>query len=125
MSPREGRVLVVDDEPQVAAMLNDALTSRGYTVQVAETGVDALRLVPEFCPDVVLLDLALPGIRGEIVLDRLHAADAGLPIVMLTGNQDLELARQTLVRGAFDYIAKPFPLTRLYKTLDAALAPRQ
>ena len=53
MPPRERRVLVVDDEPQVGAMLNDALTIRGYTVQVAETGPDALRLVPEFRPDVV------------------------------------------------------------------------
>ena len=125
MPPREGRVLVVDDEPQVGAMLTEALTVRGYTVQVAETGPDALRLVPEFRPDVVLLDLTLPGIRGEIVLDRLHATDAGLPIVMVTGNLDLDMARRTLVRGAFDYIAKPFELAQLYKTVEAALATRQ
>jgi DNA-binding response OmpR family regulator len=119
-----GRVLVVDDEPQVAAMLNDVLTTLGYAVQVAETGADALCAVPEFKPDVVLLDMALPGIPGEIVLDRLHTADARLPVVMLTGNQDPELARYVLARGAFDYVAKPFSLVRLREVLEAAFAYR-
>jgi CheY-like chemotaxis protein len=57
-------------------MLNNVLTTLGYVVLVAETGADALRIVPGFRPDVVLLDMSLPGIPGEIVLDCLHAADA-------------------------------------------------
>jgi DNA-binding NtrC family response regulator len=118
------RVLVVDDEPQVAAMLNDAVTTLGHAVHVAATGADALVAAPEFKPDVVLLDLALPGIRGEVVLDRLHAADPQLPVIMLTGNQDLDLARDVLKRGAFDYIAKPFSLVRLREALEAALTAR-
>jgi DNA-binding response OmpR family regulator len=118
------RVLVVEDEPQVAAMLNDVLTTLGYAVQLAETGADALQAVPEFKPDVVLLDMALPGIPGEIVLDRLHTSDAHLPVIMLTGNQDPELARYVLERGAFDYIAKPFSLVRLREVLEAALVFR-
>jgi DNA-binding response OmpR family regulator len=124
MSSSRRRVLVVDDEPQIAAMLNHVLTTLGYVVLVAETGADALRIVPGFCPDVVLLDMALPGIPGEIVLDCLHAADARLPVVMLTGNQDPELTRYVLARGAFDYIAKPFSLARLREVLEAALVYR-
>src|SRR5262245_50060528 len=116
------RVLVVDDEPQIAAMLNDVLTTLGYAVQVAGTGPDALRAVPEFWPDVVLLDMALPGIPGELVLDCLHASDAHLPIIMMTGNSDPELARTVVARGAFDCIAKPFNLTRLRLVVKAALA---
>jgi DNA-binding NtrC family response regulator len=124
VASRVGRVLVIDDEPQIASMLNDILTTLGYTVQVAETGANALRIVTEFRPEAVLLDIALPGIPDEIVLDCLHAADAHLPVIMLTGNQDPELARYVLARGAFDYIAKPFSLARLRKVLEAAVASR-
>jgi DNA-binding response OmpR family regulator len=124
MSQLRGRVLVVDDEPQVAGMLNDVLTALGYDVLTAGTGADALRLVPGFRPDVVLLDLTLPGIPGEAVFDCLHAADAHLPVVMLTGNADSERASSVLARGAFDYIAKPFKLDRLRLVVKAALAFR-
>jgi DNA-binding response OmpR family regulator len=102
-----GRVLVVDDEPQVAEMLNNVLRTLGYTVRLAETGADALRIITEFKLDVVLLDMALPGIPGEIVLDCVHAADSQLPVIMLTGNVDPGLERYVIARGAFDYIAKP------------------
>jgi hypothetical protein len=63
-------------------MLNAVLKTLGYSVQVAETGADGLRIVPGFRPDVVLLGMALPGIPGEIVLDCLHAADARLPVCL-------------------------------------------
>jgi DNA-binding response OmpR family regulator len=117
-----GRVLIVDDEPQVAAMLKDVLTMLGHTAQVVGTGPDALRAVPEFQPDVVLLDMTLPGLPGEVVLERLLDAHPRLPVIMLTGNTDPERARQVLLRGAFDYVAKPFNLSRLRQVLEAALA---
>jgi CheY-like chemotaxis protein len=82
-----GRVLVVDDEPQVAAMLNAVLKTLGYSVQVAETGADGLRIVPGFRPDVVLLDMALPGIPGEIVVpvtNLIRAAEPNLPVTVVS-----------------------------------------
>jgi DNA-binding response OmpR family regulator len=122
-SPRR-RVLVVDDEPQVAAMLNDVLTTLGYAVRVAGTGRDGISLVPEFRPDVVLLDLALPDLPGDLVLECLRASDPHIPVVMVTGNTDPALARYTLARGAFDYVEKRFVVRRLAHVLEAALAHR-
>jgi DNA-binding NtrC family response regulator len=123
--PSSGRrVLVVDDEPQVTAMLNDALTTWGYAVQVAGTGPDAIQAVPLFMPDVVLLDMALPGIPGELVLDCLLAADARLPIVVMTGQGNPDLAASVHARGAYDFVAKPFDMTRLRLVVQAALAFR-
>jgi two-component system, NtrC family, C4-dicarboxylate transport response regulator DctD len=122
-SPRR-RVLVVDDEPQVAAMLNDVLTALGYAVQVAGTGRDGISLVPEFGPDVVSLDLALPDLPGDLVLECLRASDPHIPVVIVTANADPALARDTLARGAFDYIEKRFVVTQLAHVLEAALAHR-
>jgi DNA-binding response OmpR family regulator len=122
-SPRR-RVLVVDDEPQVAAMLSDVLTSLGYAVRVAGTGRDGISLVPEFRPDVVLLDLALPDLPGDLVLECLRASDPHIPVVIVTANTDPALGRYTLARGAFDYVEKRFAVRRLAHVVEAALAPR-
>jgi DNA-binding response OmpR family regulator len=119
-----GRVLIVDDEPHVAAMLEEAVTTFGYAAHVAPNGQEALRVAAEFHPDVVLLDLTLPDISGDVVLGQLREAQPELPIIMVTGNSDVDRARRTLAQGAFDYIAKPFDLTRLAQVLEAAIAHR-
>jgi DNA-binding NtrC family response regulator len=123
MSPL-GRVLIVDDEPHVAEMLQETLAFLGYAVHVAVTGPDALRLHAEHRPDIVLLDLTLPDMPGETVLERLRCADPRLPVIMITGNTDPERARRTLAEGAFDHLVKPFELDRLTRVLEAALAFR-
>lgn len=124
MPQSKGRVLIVEDEVQVAAMLEALVTALGYTAQVAGTGSDALRLLPEFRPDVVLLDIALPDIRGEVLLDTLRTTDPRRPVVMVTGNPDATLARSTLAHGALDYIVKPFHLERLREVLATAMTFR-
>jgi DNA-binding NtrC family response regulator len=124
MSTSLGRVLVVDDEPYVAAMLEETLGYLGYAVAVAPTGEDALRALPAFRPDVVLLDFTLLGMSGEMVLQRLRVIDPHLPVIMVTGNADVKVAARTLAQGAFDYIAKPFDLARLTQVLEVAMASR-
>ena len=121
MPPPIVRVLVVEDERDVAALLHDALIDLGYTVCLAEDGAAALAIVPVFRPDVVLLDLAMPEMPGEVVLERLREADPALPVIIVTGNPDIESARTTLAQGAFDYVAKPFDLERLAHVLAAAI----
>jgi CheY-like chemotaxis protein len=118
-----GRVLIVEDEPNVAAVLGDLLAELGHTVQLAGTASDGLRLVGEFAPDVVLLDLGLPEISGSVVLARLRETDPALPVIVITGS-DSDVAQRTLAPGAFDYLAKPFTLARLADVLDTALAKR-
>jgi len=73
-------------------------------------------------PDAVLLDIDMPEVSGEEVLDRLHALDRSVPIVMLTGNADADLARRFLRKGAFDYVAKPFQLDVLERVVATAVA---
>jgi CheY-like chemotaxis protein len=117
-------VLVVDDEPEVAAVLRDALIDEGYGVEVATDGAQALQRVTTYRPDVVLLDLAMPGLPGDVVLGRLRELDPTLPVIVVTGNTDDERARATLAGGAFDYVAKPFDLGILTRILVAAVASR-
>ena len=121
-----GRVLVVDDEPNVGATLQDILTELGYTVKHALSGAEALRLAPIFEPDVILLDLQMPGMSGVEVLDHLRRDHRGVPVVILSGNQDLSTARRTLRSGAFDYVPKPFTIEVLARVVAAAAAmPRR
>ena len=119
-----GRILVVDDEPPVATMLRDALVDAGYAVKVAVSGSEALKLLPVFQPDVVLLDVMMPGLSGADVLEQLRRDHPSVPVVMVTANQDEEAARRMLTRGAFDYVRKPFELDLLERVVGAAVASR-
>src|SRR5213593_1237419 len=109
-----GRVLVVDDETNV--------TSLGYDVDVAHDGAAALIRAAAVRPDVVLLDINMPEVYGDQVLDRLRALDPTVPVVMLTGNSDEDLARSFLRRGALDYVGKPFQLDTLERIVATAVA---
>ena len=117
-----GRVLVVDDEPSVALVLRDALADLGYEVRIAESGREALRAAVDFQPATVLLDLKLPDLPGESVIDALRREAPTVPIVV-SGNSDAERARGLLQIGAFDYLAKPFQLSVLERngTVDLTL----
>jgi DNA-binding response OmpR family regulator len=117
-----GRVLVVDDEPEVGEMLRDVLVQLGYTVKLAVRGDEALKLVPVFEPDVILLDLTLREMSGIEVLDHLRRDHPTVRVVIMSGNQDAEVARATLTRGAFDYLCKPFNIDVLARVVAAAVA---
>jgi DNA-binding response OmpR family regulator len=115
-------ILIVEDDPEVAALLADTLTPLGYAVHVAPTAGDGLIKAKIEQPDVILLDINLPDSSGASILARLREARPEAPIIMVTGNADEELARDTLQRGAFDYVMKPFHIDHLTRVLEAALA---
>jgi DNA-binding response OmpR family regulator len=116
-----GRILVVDDEANITSIVEEHFTSLGYAVDVAQDGAAALIQAAAVRPDVVLLDVTMPKVSGDEVLDRLHAIDPTLPIVILTGNADESLARSFLRRGALDYVAKPFQLDTLERVVATAV----
>jgi DNA-binding response OmpR family regulator len=122
MASSLGRVLVVDDEPRVGQMLRDVLIELGYVVKVAVRGAEALRLIPVFQPDLVLLDLLMPEMSGVEVLDHLRRDHPGVRVVILTANEDVEVAQSTLRRGAFDYVRKPFSIDVLERVVAAVIA---
>ncbi len=116
-----GRVLVVDDEVNITSIVEEHFASLGYTVDVAHDGAAALIQAAAVRPDVVLLDVTMPKVSGDEVLERLHAIDPTLPVVILTGNADESLARSFLHRGALDYVAKPFQLETLERVVATAV----
>jgi two-component system, response regulator, stage 0 sporulation protein F len=117
----EGRLLLVDDDPGVLELLNEYFAGQGYSVELASSGEAALSAVRAKRPDLVLLDIRMLGIDGVEVLRRLRREDATLPVVMVTANEDITLARETLNAGAFDYVAKPFDFTHLEQVVAAGL----
>jgi CheY-like chemotaxis protein len=119
-----GRVLIVDDEPVLADILSEHLMDRGYETEAAVGGEDALDIVAQRPPDVVLLDIAMPGIDGVTVLTRIQELAPSVPVIMVTGNGDEAIARETLRLGAFDYITKPVGFDRLDEVLSTAIALR-
>jgi DNA-binding response OmpR family regulator len=116
------RLLIVDDEEPVVEVLSDYFTGQGYQVGTARNGTEALAAVRRTRPDLVMLDVRMPGIDGVEVLRRIRALDGALPVIMVTANEDVALARETLKLGAFDYVPKPFDFAHLDRTVAAALA---
>ncbi len=120
---RPRRILIVDDDTSIVGLLQQFFESTGYHVEFALHGGDALTLIQHDPPDVVLLDIAMPGLDGVQVLQRILALEAAPPVIIVTGHEEGALSVQTRAMGAFDYITKPFDLSRLSRAVDAALAP--
>ena len=117
-------LLVIDDESQVADVIRDFFEEQGYSVTCALNGRDALVLATLARPDAVVLDIRMPERDGPEVLCDLLALDGSLPIIMLSGANDEELACALLKAGAFDYVRKPFDMDVLGRILQAALVYR-
>ena len=117
------RVLAVDDDPQALRYVRDALAGAGYTPVVTGDPEEALRLVGEEKPDLVLLDLMLPGTDGiELMKDILGAGD--VPVIFVSAYGRDELIARAFDMGAVDYVAKPFSPTELAARIRAALRKR-
>src|SRR5437879_6099191 len=104
------RILVVDDDPQILSVLRRGLSYAGYQVDGAASGEAALSTALARPPDIVILDVMLPGLDGIETCRRLRAADAGLPILMLTAKGRIPDRIEGLDAGADDYLVKPFVL---------------
>jgi two-component system KDP operon response regulator KdpE len=114
------RVLVVDDEPQIRRTLDVNLRIRDYDVDLAATGEDALRLATDHRPDVVILDLGLPGIDGVDVIHGLRGW-TDVPIIVLSARETEPDKVAALDAGADDYVTKPFGMAELLARLRAAV----
>jgi CheY-like chemotaxis protein len=123
-SRRLPRLLVVDDDDSVVNVLQEYFATAGYQVEFAQHGGDALTLIQHDPPDVVLLDIVMPGMNGVEVLQRILALHAALPVIILTARADPALAQQTRALGAFEYVTKPFEFSHLAQVVSAALSHR-
>lgn len=101
-------ILIVDDDPYIQRALEDRLVSLGYGVLVSADGKEALDLVERHCPQLVLLDIELPGLKGLDVLKEMRRRELDVPVVMITAYGSIDLAVQAMKEGAYDFIPKPF-----------------
>ena len=115
------RLLIVDDEDNLRSMLAAALQHHGFTVATADNGRDALAMIPEQRPDLVLLDVMMPDLDGFEVCRRLRSGGDHTPVLFLTARDATEDKVRGLTLGGDDYLQKPFSLDELVARAEAVL----
>ena len=119
------KVLLVDDEPDLLAGLEDALAHDGYRVTTAHNGRDGLRQAVEIRPDVIILDVMMPGMNGYEVCSALRKRGFETPVIMLTASDTEDNKVRGLDSGADDYVTKPFSTKELIARIRAVRRRRQ
>ena len=114
-------LLVVDDEPNIVELLSASLRFAGYEVSTASNGTEALKRAREIDPDLVVLDVMMPGLDGFDVVRRLRADDRHVPVLFLTARDAVEDKVKGLQTGGDDYVTKPFSLDELVARVRALL----
>jgi DNA-binding NtrC family response regulator len=114
------KVLVVDDEVEFASALAERLNLRNYNTQTASNALEALSSIHKERPDVVLLDLRIPGMDGIEILRTIKQYDTAIEVIMLTGHGDKESVEEGMKGGIFEYIMKPIDIGELTSKIDKA-----
>jgi two-component system OmpR family response regulator len=117
----EARLLVVDDEPNIVDLLATSLRFAGFEVATASNGSEALRIASSFKPDLLVLDVMMPGLDGFTVVRRLRQDGIGAPVVFLTAKDATEDKVTGLTLGGDDYVTKPFSLEEVIARIRAVL----
>lgn len=115
------KVLIVEDEPQITRLIELELKYEGYTVSTAVDGIEGLKKVKDFIPDLILLDCMLPGMSGEELCRKLREDSDDVPIIMITARDSVEDKVKCLDYGADDYLVKPFATEELLARIRAVL----
>jgi CheY-like chemotaxis protein len=124
MGAASARVLVVDDEPSIRQLSARMLERLGYAADEAGDASQALERIRACPPDVVLVDVMMPGMSGRELRERVLAAWPDLPVVLMSGHPSAELLQAELKNGDNHWLAKPFTISTLAATLRDALAAR-
>ncbi|EOT25546.1 hypothetical protein C805_02175 [Eubacterium sp. 14-2] len=103
------RILIIDDDIHIGNVLEETLSKEGYEISRAYSGTEALLVIPDSKPDLVLLDLMLPGLNGEDVLPKIR----GIPVIVVSAKVDIDNKVDVLPGGAVDYVTKPFNIKEL------------
>jgi DNA-binding NtrC family response regulator len=119
------KVLLVDDEVEFSSALAERLQLRNYEVKTASNALEALGLIHNYMPDVVLLDLKIPGMDGIETLRTIKKFDSTIEVIMLTGHGDVQSVENGMKSGAFEYIMKPVDISELTLKIDKAQKKRK
>ncbi len=119
------KILVIDDEAVMRDACRETLARAGHDVELAETGLTGLGLVSRWAYDVILLDLRLPDVDGLTVLSQIRGQDPEAVVIVITGHGSIESAVESMKRGAFDFLPKPFTPAELRQAVEMAQQKRQ
>jgi two-component system C4-dicarboxylate transport response regulator DctD len=126
-TPGSKTILIVDDEPSVREVLigyfEHQYGPRGYTVETAADGAQALAAVRRRRPVLILLDIEMPGMNGVDALRGLQAIDPAIPVIIVTGNASTKVAGEVIKGGAYSYLPKPFKFQYLDHLVATVLGP--
>jgi len=122
MDPSTTRVLILDDDRDISSLLSALMNKEGLTNVVSHDGETALRMVPLARPDMLLVDVKMPGIDGMEVLKRVKETNPHLPVVLISAYAEISASVAAMRAGAFDYLAKPFDHSEVIRVVRAALA---
>ena len=114
------RILIVDDEEDLVSTMAERLALRGFQVETAGSGIEALRLLIEDDFSVVILDVKMPGIGGLQTMTEIHRKHPDLPVILLTGHGSAADAERGMREGAFDYLMKPIDIDKLIDKISNA-----
>ncbi|HEX9860386.1 MAG TPA: sigma-54 dependent transcriptional regulator [Nitrospirota bacterium] len=116
-----GNILIVDDEPSILSTVGAVLSDEGYETATAGTGADALRMIAANPPDLVLLDVWMPGMDGLTALGKIREAHPGVVVVVMSGHGNIDTAVKAVRLGAYDFIEKPLSIDKLALAVKNAL----
>ncbi|MCP4757085.1 MAG: response regulator [Proteobacteria bacterium] len=115
------RILLVDDESEFVDTLAERLNLRGYRAETANDGETALRSIEDNRPDLVVLDLKMPGLGGMDVLREIKKNDGLIPVILLTGHGSTKEGIEGMRQGAYDYLIKPIDIDELIQKINEAI----
>ena len=124
MSAPAGRILIVDDEEEIRAILSRLVQKEGFEPLAAPDGETALELLSRESPDILLLDIRMPGLDGMEILRRAKELDRDLPVIMITAFGLVKGAVDALRAGAHDYLVKPFEHADVIRSVHRAMVDR-
>jgi two-component system nitrogen regulation response regulator GlnG len=124
-TPCEGKILIVDDDRDICELLSRLVGREGLRPIIAHDGSAALDLIPIEVPDILIVDIMLPGISGLEVMQKARLLDEGLPVILITGHAGVRGAVDAIKAGAHDYLAKPFLHDDVMRVIHRALNERR
>lgn len=112
-----GKILIVDDQFGIRILLNEVLTKEGYNTFQAANGIQALDIVTKHSPDLVLLDMKIPGMDGIEILKRMKQIDTDIRVIIMTAYGELDMIQKAKDLGAMTHFAKPFDIDDIRKAV--------
>jgi two-component system response regulator (stage 0 sporulation protein F) len=116
------KVLIVDDQFGIRTLLNEVLQKEGYEIHQASNGFQALHIMEKHAPDLVLLDIKIPGMDGLEILKKMKEMDPEIRVIIMTAYGELDMIEETKKHGALDHFSKPFDIGEIQEAVKQYLS---